>query len=288
MVIKYKGEVVQAATIKLFLVHGSPNGLRTAELSNWSGKAIAAPRTELSELLKREELTSPGFYILSGVDSESGDRAIYIGEAENVSVRLNQHKSKDFWNSATVFVSKDDNLTKAHIRYLEGVLIVIAQNAGLAVVMNNASSGAKLPESDAAEMDVFLEKCLQLLPVLGVSEFQSIKKSESNNDASLLFCKIKGLEARGMRTENGFVVFAGSQAVLDHRVSAKSIKIKRESFIEKGLLKQEDNYLVFVKDFEFGSPSTAASVVRGGNTNGLIYWKNKEGKTLKEIEADEE
>jgi len=79
---------MQAATIKLFLVHGNPNSLRTAELSNWSGKAIAAPRTELVELLRREELSSPGFYLLTGDDPRSGDRAIYIGEAENVASRL--------------------------------------------------------------------------------------------------------------------------------------------------------------------------------------------------------
>ena len=113
----------QPATIKLFLVHGSPNGLRTAELSNWSGKAVSAPKTEIPELLKREELGSPGFYILTGIDPDSGDKAIYIGEAENVSNRLKGHVSKDFWNSVTVFVSKDENLTKAHIRYLEGKLI---------------------------------------------------------------------------------------------------------------------------------------------------------------------
>ncbi|WP_305907975.1 GIY-YIG nuclease family protein [Methylomarinum sp. Ch1-1] len=154
---------MQAATIKIFLVHGSPSGLRTAELSNWSGKAIAAPRTEISDLLKREELANPGFYLLTGVDPESGDRAIYIGEAENVTNRLKGHATKDFWNAATVFVSKDENLTKAHIRYIEGVLIERANNNGVAIVMNSASSGARLPESDAAEMDVFLEKCLQLL-----------------------------------------------------------------------------------------------------------------------------
>ena len=96
---------MKAATIKLFLVHGRPNGLRTAELSNWSGKAVAAPRTEISELLKREELLSPGFYLLTGVDPDSGDRAIYIGEAENVANRLKGHASKDFWNAVTVFVS---------------------------------------------------------------------------------------------------------------------------------------------------------------------------------------
>lgn len=273
----------QAATIKLFLVHGSPNGLRTAELSNWSGKAVAAPRTEIPELLKRKELGSPGIYLLTGVDPDSADKAIYIGEAENVSTRLKGHAGKDFWNAVTVFVSKDENLTKAHIRYLEGKLIEMALDIGSSIVMNAASSGAKLPESDAAEMDIFLEKCLQLLPVLGVSEFNSLSESQSSNE-EFLYCKIKGLTAKGKRTSNGFVVFSGSQAVLEHRESAKSIKTKREQLIIKGVLERKGDYLIFTKDIEFGSPSTAGSVVRGGNTNGLTNWKDSSGRQLKEIE----
>ncbi len=62
---------------------------------------------------------------------------------------------------------------------------------------------------------------------------------------------------------------------------------KREQLIEKGHLKQEGNRLIFTKDIEFGSPSTAGSVVRGGNTNGLTNWKNGDGKQLKEIESNE-
>ncbi|MEH6550077.1 MAG: GIY-YIG nuclease family protein [Pseudomonadales bacterium] len=277
---------MQAATIKIFLAHGSPNGLRTAELSNWSGKAIAAPRTEVRELLARDELSSPGFYLLTGVDPKSGDRAIYIGEAENVAKRLKGHASKDFWNAVTVFVSKDENLTKAHIRYLEGVLIEKANNGDSAVVMNTVSSGAKLPESDAAEMDIFLEKCLQLLPVLGVADFN--EKMEHNGDSKdLLYCKIKGLTATGKRTANGFVVLEGSQAVLAHRPSSKRMRAKREQLIQKGVLREEDSHLVFSKDVEFGSPSTAGSVVMGGTTNGLISWKNSKGVQLKSIEEDE-
>lgn len=275
---------MQAATIKLFLVHGSPSGLRTAELSNWSGKAIAAPRTEISDLLKREELASPGFYLLTGVDPDSGDPAIYIGEAENVASRLKGHSGKDFWNAVTVFVSKDENLTKAHIRYLEGVLIVRATNAGSAVVINAASSGAKLPESDAAEMDVFLGKCLQLLPVLGVSLFNQVSDSKSDGE-ELLYCKIKGLKATGKRTENGFVVFAKSQAVLANQPAAKRMGEKRDEMVEKGVLVEKDGHLVFTKDVEFGSPSTAGSIVRGGNTNGLTNWKNSKGVQLKQLEA---
>jgi hypothetical protein len=277
---------MQAATIKLFLVHGRPNGLRTAELSNWSGKAVAAPRTEISELLKREELLSPGFYLLTGVDPDSGDRAIYIGEAENVANRLKGHASKDFWNAVTVFVSKDENLTKAHIRYLEGALIERANSNSSSVVVNAMSSGSRLPESDAAEMEVFLEKCLQLLPVLGIPDFNEKidQVSESNN---LLYCKIKGLVATGKRTASGFLVFAGSQAVLDHRPSATRMREKREQLIEKGLLKENGDHFVFTKDIEFGSPSTAGSIVRGGSTNGLTSWKNSDGVQLKELESSD-
>jgi len=277
--------LTQATTIKLFLIHGSPNGLRTAELSNWSGKAIAAPRTEIPELLKREELGSPGIYILTGVDPEMADNAIYIGEAEDVSKRLKGHASKDFWNAVTVFVSKDENLTKGHIRYLEGKLIEMAIDIGSAKVMNVVASGAKLPESDAAEMDIFLQRCLQLLPVLGVSEFNKLSEDHSS-DEELLYCKIKGLTATGKRTANGFVVFAGSQAVLQHRNAAKILGTKRDRLIDKGLLELKEDSLVFTKDIEFGSPSTAGGVVCGGSTNGLTSWKDASGRELKEIEKN--
>tara|TARA_R110000850_G_scaffold98244_4_gene204194 strand:- start:1984 stop:2820 length:837 start_codon:yes stop_codon:yes gene_type:complete len=277
---------LQAATIKLFLVHGSPSGLRTAEVSNWSGKAIAAPRTEMSDLLRRDELNSPGFYLLTGVDPESGDGTIYVGEAENVSTRLKGHATKDFWNAVTVFVSKDENLTKAHIRYLEGVLIDKANTNSNSIVMNSVGSGARLPESDAAEMDVFLEKCLQLLPVLGISDFNE-KLDQVSESKDLLYCKIKGFTATGKRTANGFIIFSGSQAVLEHRPSAVNSRKKREQLIVKGLLLQENDHFVFAKDIEFGSPSTAATVVRGGATNGLTAWRNSKGVSLKEQEANE-
>ena len=276
---------MQPATIKLFLAHGNPRGLRTAELSNWSGKALAAPKTEIADLLRREELSKPGFYLLTGVDPKTGDRALYIGEAENVAKRLRGHNNnKDDWNAVTAFVSKDDNLTKAHIRYLEGILIEKAKRNSSAIVTNAVNSGAKLPESDAAEMDVFLAKCLQLLPVLGIADFND-KLDESSESEALLYCKIKGLTATGKRTANGFIVFEGSQAVLEHRPSARGMRDKREELITKGILIEQNGHLVFAKDVEFGSPSTACSVIRGGSANGLTNWKTKDGIQLKELEA---
>ncbi len=70
-----------SATIKLFLPLGDAKSLRTAEISNWTGKAVAAPRTELEELLAREELEKAGVYILLGSDPLTNAARAYIGEA---------------------------------------------------------------------------------------------------------------------------------------------------------------------------------------------------------------
>ena len=271
-------------TIKIFLVNGSPNGLRTAELSNWSGKAIAAPRTELNELLKRPELNAPGVYFLTGIDPDTGERAIYIGEAEKVSSRLKNHVSKEFWTSVAVIVSKDDNLTKAHIRFLEGALIGIASGSNAALVKNTVSSGASLPESDEAEMATFLNHALQLLSVLGIKEFDKTLESPTAKKDILTF-KTKGIVATGKRTSNGFMIFKGSQAVLESRPSAQWSRQKRDELQEKGILEINGDHMVFTIDSEFGSPSTAGCMVAGGSTNGLTAWKNARGQTLKKIES---
>lgn len=273
---------MQPATIKIFLTDGKPEGIRTAEISNWTGKAIAGPRSELAELLKREELVNPGVYFLTGIDPETDEPTLYIGEAESVVKRLRQHRERDDWNHAVCFVSKDENLTKAHIRYLEGQLITQANNAGRSKIQNNASSGAKLPESDKAEMDIFLNKVLQLLPVLGVEAFKTFSTNPKTKD-EMLYCNIKGLVATGNRTADGFVVYKGSQAVKEHRAS-KRWRIKREGYLAEGLLEETGDYWVFTRNHEFTSPSTAGAIVCGGATNGLTKWKNDKGVSLRDLE----
>ena len=99
-------EHMTSATIKLFLPRGDAKSLRTAEISNWTGKAVAAPRNELDELLTRAELDKAGVYILIGSDSLTNLPRAYTGEAEIIRERLKQNKTKEFWVSAIVFVSK--------------------------------------------------------------------------------------------------------------------------------------------------------------------------------------
>jgi len=284
------GDVSISATIKLYLPYGDPRRLRTAEISNWSGKAVAAPRTDLEPLLARGELNQAGVYILTGTDPGSGAPLAYVGEAEVIGTRLRQHqKNKDFWVHVILFLSKDENLTKAHVRYLEGRLINDAIAAGRVSLENNQVSGSKLPESDTQDMEVFLSKARQLLPVLG-SDLVTPKPRSTDSEArsvESLTCAIKGWKAEGRRTADGFLIFKGSEAVRDARPSAREGQVvrMREQLLQDGVLVEKGERLVFTRDAEFSSPSAAGAVVRGGNTNGLTAWKTSSGKRLRDIEG---
>lgn len=284
-------QAVSSATIKLFLLRGDAKSLRTAEISNWTGKAVAAPRTELDDLLRREEVDKAGVYILTGADPSSGSPLAYIGEAEVIRERIKQHKSKDFWVSAVIFVSKDENLTKAHVRYLEGRMIQEAIAAGRFSLENSQSGGSKLPESDREDMEVFLSRIRQLLPVLGSDILiPAAPKATKQPPGGTLFCRIKGAEGRGYRTADGFLVLKGSTAVLEERPSAKnwkSVPALRQKLIEEGTMTPAAGYYLFINDVEFSSPSAAAAVIHGGSANGLIAWKSHDGVTLKELDEQE-
>ncbi len=281
----------ETATVKIFLAEGDPASVRTAEISNWTGKAVAGPRSQLELILQRDEAKKPGIYFLTGINSETGKPRVYVGEAEVVRSRLKGHLDRDFWKTVIFFVSKDENLTKAHIKYLEGKLIEMTKQADRFELENTNASGSHLPEPDAADMDVFLSKVEQLLPVLGQDFLKPVVKTLTPvKPSELLTCTIKKVKATGRPTENGFLVLKGSEAVLEERPSVKKYPYPstlRSQLLSEDVLSTQTDRLVFAKDYEFSSPSAAASVIHGGHANGLISWKNSKGVTLKELEQKE-
>ena len=278
----------ESATVKIFLVKGDPTSVRTAEISNWTGKAVAGPRSQLELILQRDEAKKPGVYFLTGVNPETGKPRVYVGEAEVIRSRMKSHLDRDFWKTLVFFVSKDENLTKAHVKYLEGKLIQMTKDVARFELENANASGSHLPESDAADMDVFLEKIRQLLPVLGQDFLKPITSvAVSHQKAQLLTCTIKNVKATGRRSEDGFIVLKGSTAVLKERPSAKKYPYAstvRSQLLSDGVLTEETDRLVFTKDYEFSSPSAAAAVIHGGHANGLREWKDADGTSLKELE----
>ena len=245
--------------------------------------------------MAEKELAKPGVYFLTGTDASTGKPAIYIGETENVIKRVKRHAQedqKDYWVNTVAFVSKDDNLTKAHIRYLEGRLIQTAHDCKRAVVMNSTSSGSPLPRAARAEMDVFFHRMLQLLPVLGVHQLSApvttkgVADDSAENTGPVFYCKTRKLVASGQRSEEGFIVFSGSQAVLTpNKAFPKGSAKYRDRLIEKEILQKADDHYVFAEDHEFSSPSAAAGLVKGGSVNGLTAWVTEDNTSLKNIES---
>ena len=276
-------------SIKIFLPDGEPDGLRIVEKSNWTGQAIIVPRPRYKAARARNQLNRTGVYVLTAPLESDDLPTVYIGEGDPVCPRLDSHlANKDFWTSATVFSSKDMNLSKAHVQYLESRLISLAHEAKRCTLDNgNQPTLPSLSEADIADMETFLGEMLLIFPVLGVSVFK--KPAASSSDWAELWLEAKGVKASAYEDSSGFAVMKGSQAVKETATSASpSIHTARERLIEEEVLLDKGTVYEFSQDYYFDSPSGAACAVLGVNTNGRIAWKNEEGKTLKELEGGTE
>ena len=277
-------------TIKIFLIDGDPNGRMSCELSNWSGKSYKIPRIKIKDCTDRDDLTSTGVYLLFGKDDEGKDQ-VYIGEAESILKRLNQQLTqKDFWNEAIVFISKDENLNKAHIKYLENRLHDIAKLANRYKIDNSVvPTQSSISESDRAEMEEFIEYIKMLVNTLGHKVFDEKREFKPKQKQEIFYIKAaRGAEAQGEPTSEGFVVFKGSKAAGSTVPSMTSNFMSlRQKLIDQNVIVQKGESFEFPDDYIFSSPSTAAAMVLGRNANGLTEWKLKNGKTLKEFESND-
>lgn len=275
-------------TIKIFLIDGDSNGRMSCELSNWSGKAYKIPRIKIKDCADRDDLTKTGVYLLLGKDEEGKD-LVYIGEAESILKRLNQHLTqKDFWYESIVFLSKDNNLNKAHIKYLENRLHDIAKSANRYKVENTVTpTQSSISESDTAEMEEYIEHIKMLVSTLGHKVFEEKREVKPKKDQNIFYIKAaRGADAQGERTSDGFVVYKGSVAADSTTSSMANSSLRlRQALIDNGDLQLVEGNYVFTEDYIFSSPTTAAVIVMGRNANGLVEWKLADGKTLKEYEA---
>ena len=124
-------------TVTTYLIDGDPNGTQYSFISNKICQMFVIPRSNLTYLNEQEKLHKPAFYILIGEDESTKPQA-YIGETENFKERVKDHDSKKaFWQKALVFVSKDEDMTKADVQYLEYRAIAEAKQSNSFVLKTN-------------------------------------------------------------------------------------------------------------------------------------------------------
>jgi hypothetical protein len=287
-------------SVRLFLADGTPDGLLTADIMNWTGHIVAAPRSDLAALLKRSKTNRTGIYILIGDDPESvGCQIAYVGEADDVSKRFYQHGrpedqgGKDFRDRAIVITSKDPNLTKAHARYLESCFISLGLQANRAKLTNStAPEPIVLPEADVSDMEYFMEQARVVLPVLGVNLFRSPSavpsqpaKSSAVHDTTIspvfeICLKKKGILATAQEIEGEFTVQAESTARLKWAgADGYHYRGLREKLERDGTLVPSSDGVTmrFTRSQVFASPSAAAAVVTGHSANGCNDWMTQDG-----------
>lgn len=280
-------------SVRLFLADGTALGLITAEIMNWTGHVLTGSRSGLPAFLNRPELDRTGIYFLTGPAPDDPDTLqVYIGESDNVRKRLIQHSkddTKDFWERTCVVTSKDQNITKAHARYLEARLIAIANATGIASVVNGTAPPlVALPEADASDTEYFIEQLRLILPVLGLDFLRQAKVaarkdspqtaeaiSESTSPLFRLSSKKHRIEAQAREIDGEFVVLEGSAAVAAWSSKADHSYSKRHTQLVKTgkLITGDGGHLRFVEDVAFRSPSAASAVILGRPDNGRLSWK---------------
>jgi hypothetical protein len=294
--------------IRIYLADGSSSGIRHAEVSNWTGQALACPRSRFQELRDWEEVKRPGTYLLFGTNDENGEDSVYIGESEIVLDRLSSHISgKDFWAELIAFTSKDDTLTKGHVKYLESRLVQLATDAGRYRVTNSTIAQLPaLPRADRDAMDEYLGSMRTLLGVLGhrvlepyvatrkqrkaettitqeplpVDSIGTNTQSSALSEKDVFFLHISDIHARATRTDEGIVVLAGSEAASSAQGSLSGgYRALREKLISTGVLVPVGAKLQTSKDQLFSSPSQAAAVLVGYSINGRENWRLTDGTT---------
>jgi hypothetical protein len=286
-------------SIRLFLVDGTPTGLLTAEIPNWTGHILVAPRIRIQEALVRSEALKTGVYFLIG--DEAGRSIVYVGEGDCIADRIRKHAKdvdKDFWERVCLITSKDVNLTKAHVRYLESRLVQIIQQNGRARLVNgNEPPTGSLPEADLSDMEFFLSQLQILLPTVGM-DFLRAKPTGSSaaisapyNEASLppqkvlltLIHKSNGVDARAVDDEGEIVVLKGSTGTgLIFKVNQYA-PLRQQLLTEGKLEGLSDGGIRFLDDVPFKSPSAAAAVLNNRNSSGPREWKvEATGQTLGE------
>ena len=267
-------------TVTTYLVDGDPKGTRYAFISNKICQMFVVPRSNLDYLDKQKKLHKPAFYILIGEDEMAKPQA-YIGETENFRERVKDHdQKKTFWQKALIFVSKDADMTKTDVQYLEHLAVQLAKHINRYGLQENKQTPKEpnLPEYQKDAMDEFFEDIKFLTSFIGISIFETA----SVNQLPVFHFKRRGANARGVYDGNGFTVLRDSVLSKDAVSSCHAIA-RREMIIKDYSMANENGNPVLTSDISFSSPSTAASICGGCSSNGWVEWKNDKGQTLDEV-----
>ncbi len=175
-------------TIQIFYPDGDPESMRIVTQRNWTGTVLYISRRFWTEIPSkhREELKNPGIYILTGnsEDFENSDddiQSIYIGQAENLFTRIEQHRQdqeKSFWESV-ICVTAGGDFNNAHFRWMESYLIEKSKEIDRCILKNgNSPNRLQIAEPERVDIEKFLDFAIQTFPIV---EIDALTKAKAVN-----------------------------------------------------------------------------------------------------------
>lgn len=275
-------------TITTYLIDWNPSWIKTVELSNWVWKAIIIPRAKLKDAKQRNELFQPAIYFLFWSDDEWKNLS-YIWEAENLINRISNHDTnKDFWDIVIAFFSKDNNLTKADVKYLEAKSIEKARKINRYTLLNWVEPiPNNLPEYQISTMNEFLDNIDLLISSIWYPIIKEINKnSDEFKKEFLYYCKWPSANASWAYWSDWFLVLKNS--IVRKKLSKTAWSwiqwIQDRLINEKIIIDYNSESYIFNEDYLFKSPSASSWLILWRRANWWKEWKNNEWKTLDEIE----
>jgi predicted GIY-YIG superfamily endonuclease len=276
---------VSPKTIQIFLPGGDPRGIRVAEITTRIVQVIEVPRSLLQDFLKMSESDQVALYFLFGEAEDDPNPKVYIGQTGDLRGRLVKHnKEKEFWQRALVLISRTNSLTQTHALFLEWYCLQMARKAERYAAENgNSGSRPHTPAPLEADCLEVFETGQTLLATLGYPVFDAVRESAPSSDSDEIFyCKASGANGRGLYTPEGFVVLAGStgrKTIMQSAIGTAHERC-RKKLLESRVMRADGDKVIFDKDHLFAAPSTAATALTGGATNGWREWRNQDGKSL--------
>jgi len=278
--------MILAKTIEIYLPTGDASKVSQARITTEAIRIVYVAKSEIDN--RKVDLDNIGCYILFGVDT-SGDKMVYVGESENIYIRLQEHKKKkDFWDGVYTIQNLGGTFDKAHLTFLEQLMIKKAIEAERFKVENaNGGKYTSIPESKMNECRIYFETIKTLLKSLGFYVFvPEVEKDQLSKETRFYFKSKDSLwDAQGVFIDEKFIVLKGTVARSEptkHKRLSNELKF-RDKLTDEGIIEESNGIFKFVKDYAFNSPSTAADIVSLGSNSGWKVWKTKDGKTLEDV-----
>lgn len=280
-------------TVYTKLLDKTLEGARIIDMgSTKTCQCYVLPYEEVAKVGKDYLTNKYAFYILLGIDEFRRPMA-YIGQTNDFTVRVNDHKQKkNWWNTALVFVSKADEIFASEVMYLEYLGWKMATNANNYIIANTKPiKEPGLSEDKKNDMELFFEEIHFLTRFYGCNVFERHPSTRQEETEYVVFYMQKpkvGIDATVFYfpITKTYILKAGSKIRYNDlpNGSKESHLIREVIKADNSMSKKDGDLLVMLKDIDITSndrtPSGTTGVINGGADQGTTSLKNKDGKTF--------